>query len=113
MAASHQTATTDHMFVIATSLPPDPARVNLLITNGRVSMGKAKPRAGDRHVGTAKTIRFTDEQEALLDALKAETGGTYADAIAAAARAFLGRNDRRADVALELRRMADQVEAGR
>lgn len=76
-------------------------------------MGKAKQRAGDRHVGTAKTIRFTDEQAERLDALKDRTGGTYADAIDAAARAFLGSNDRRADVALELRRLADQIEAGR
>lgn len=75
-------------------------------------MGKPKARTGDRHVGTAKTIRFTDEQAARLDALKDRTGGTYADAIDAAARAFLGSNDRRADLALELRRLADQIEGG-
>jgi predicted DNA-binding protein len=76
-------------------------------------MSKAKPRTGDRHVGTAKTIRFTDEQAARLDALKDRTGGTYADAIDAAARALLGSNDRRADLALELRRLADQIEGGK
>lgn len=76
-------------------------------------MAKAKPRTGDRHVGTAKTIRFTDEQAARLDALKDRTGGTYADAIDAAARAYLGANDRRADVALELRKLADQIEGER
>lgn len=75
-------------------------------------MGKPKARTGDRHVGTAKTIRLTDEQASRLDALKDRTGGTYADAIDAAARAFLGSNDRRADVALELRKLADQIEAG-
>lgn len=72
----------------------------------------AKSRTGDRHVGTAKTIRFTDDQASRLEALKARTGGTYADAIDAAARAFLGSNDRRADLALELRRLADQIESG-
>lgn len=74
-------------------------------------MAKAKTRAGDRHIGIAKTIRFTEEQAARLDALRDKTGGTYADAIDAAARAFLGTRDKRADMALELRRLADQMEA--
>jgi hypothetical protein len=76
-------------------------------------MAKAKTRTGDRHVGTAKTIRFTDDEAALLEAIKDKAGGTYAEAIAAAARAFLGSNDRRADVALELRKLADQIEGER
>lgn len=56
-------------------------------------MSKAKPRTGDRHTGTAKTIRFTDDEAALLEAIKAKAGGTYAEAIAAAGRAYLGQND--------------------
>jgi len=53
-------------------------------------MAKPKPRTGDRHVGTAKTIRFTDDEAAVLEAIKAKAGGTYAEAIAAAGRAYLG-----------------------
>jgi len=55
-------------------------------------MAKPKPRTGDRHVGTAKTIRFTDDEAAVLEAIKAKAGGTYAEAIAAAGRAYLGAN---------------------
>jgi hypothetical protein len=85
----------------------------MFITIRRWAMAKAKTRTGDRHAGTAKTIRFTDEQASRLDALKERTGGTYADAIDAAIRAASGSNDRRADVALELRKLADQIEAKR
>lgn len=56
-------------------------------------MAKAKKRSGDRHAGTAKTIRFTDAEAELLDAIKSKAGGTYAEAIAAAARVYLGQND--------------------
>lgn len=50
-------------------------------------------RGGDRHASVAKTIRFDAEQEALLEAIKAKVGGTYADAISAAARALLGQHE--------------------
>ncbi len=56
-------------------------------------MAKAKSRAGDRHAGTAKTIRFTDDELKILEAIKAKAGGAYAEAIAAAGRAYLGQND--------------------
>lgn len=56
-------------------------------------MAKAKSRAGDRHVGTAKTMRFTDDELKVLEAVKAKAGGTYAEAIAIAGRAYLGQND--------------------
>lgn len=56
-------------------------------------MAKAKSRAGDRHVGTAKTMRFTDDELKVLEAIKAKAGGTYAEAIAIAGQAYLGQND--------------------
>jgi hypothetical protein len=56
-------------------------------------MGKAKARTGDRHAGTAKTIRLTDDELKVLEAIKAKAGGTYAEAIAVAGRAYLGQND--------------------
>lgn len=56
-------------------------------------MAKAKGRAGDRHVGTAKTMRFTDDELKVLEAIKAKAGGTYAEAIAIAGQAYLGQND--------------------
>jgi len=56
-------------------------------------MAKAKSRAGDRHVGTAKTMRFTDDELKVLEAVKAKAGGTYAEAIVAAGRVYLGQND--------------------
>ena len=56
-------------------------------------MAKAKSRAGDRHAGTAKTMRFTDDELKVLEAIKAKAGGTYAEAIVVAGRAYLGQND--------------------
>jgi hypothetical protein len=56
-------------------------------------MAKAKSRAGDRHAGTAKTMRFTDAELKVLEAIKAKAGGTYAEAIAIAGMAYLGQND--------------------
>jgi hypothetical protein len=56
-------------------------------------MTKAKTRAGDRHAGTAKTMRFTDEELKVLEAIKAKAGGTYAEAIATAGQVYLGQND--------------------
>jgi len=56
-------------------------------------MGKAKARTGDRHAGTAKTIRLTDDELKVLEAIKVKAGGTYAEAIAVAGRAYLGQND--------------------
>ena len=56
-------------------------------------MAKANSRAGDRHAGTAKTIRFTDAELKVLEAIKAKAGGTYAEAIAIAGQAYLGQND--------------------
>jgi len=56
-------------------------------------MGKPKARTGDRHVGVAKTIRLTDAEAELLEAIKVKAGGTYAEAIAAAAKVYLGQND--------------------
>jgi len=56
-------------------------------------MGKPKARTGDRHVGVAKTIRLTVAEAELLEAIKVKAGGTYAEAIAAAATVYLGQND--------------------
>lgn len=56
-------------------------------------MGNAKTRTGDRHAGTAKTIRLTEAELKVLEAIKAKAGGTYAEAIAVAGRAYLGQND--------------------
>lgn len=56
-------------------------------------MAKAKSRAGDRHAGTAKTMRFTADELKVLEAIKAKAGGTYAEAIAIAGQAYLGQND--------------------
>jgi hypothetical protein len=56
-------------------------------------MGNTKTRTGDRHAGTAKTIRLTDDELNVLEAIKLKSGGTYAEAIAAAGRAYLGQND--------------------
>lgn len=50
-------------------------------------------RTGDRHAGTAKTIRLTDDELAVLEAIKAKAGGTYAEAIAVAGQVYLGQND--------------------
>lgn len=58
-----------------------------------MAKAKAKGRTGDRHAGAAKTIRFTEEELGLLDAIKAKAGGTYAEAIALAGRVYLGQND--------------------
>ena len=56
-------------------------------------MAKEKKRTGDRHVGVAKTFRFTEEQLERLQAYKGRSGGTYADAIDAAVRIALGKNE--------------------
>jgi hypothetical protein len=56
-------------------------------------MARAKKRTGDRHAGTAKTMRFTDDELKVLEAIKAKAGGTYAEAIAVAGQAYLGQND--------------------
>lgn len=56
-------------------------------------MAKAKGRTGDRHAGSAKTIRFTDDELKVLDAIKAKAGGTYAEAIVTAGQVYLGQND--------------------
>lgn len=56
-------------------------------------MARAKKRTGDRHAGTAKTMRFTDDELKVLEAIKAKAGVTYAEAIAVAGQAYLGQND--------------------
>lgn len=55
-------------------------------------MGTSKSRSGDRHIGAAKTIRFSAQQAARLDAARARMGGTYADVIDAALRLWEGQS---------------------
>lgn len=54
---------------------------------------KADSRTGSRHKGVPRSFRFTEEQDALLKEAKAKHGGTFADTVGAALRAYLGRND--------------------
>jgi hypothetical protein len=72
-----------------------------------MAKAKAKGRAGDRHAGTAKTFRFTDEELAEIN-LATTRHPTMKAAIMAGVRAVNGQNQ--TDWPAELRRLAAELE---
>ena len=72
-----------------------------------MAKAKAKGRAGDRHAGTAKTFRFSEDELAEIETA-AQKHPTMKAAIMAGVRMVNGQND--TNWPAELRRLASELE---